>query len=366
MRKPDTRDPDALVTTARFLEQLGRADEAIRLYHDAIEHAPCLEFYVNLGALQISAKRPDIAIASLQKAVELAPTCVPAHVNLAGAHSMLGNDADALASFRRALEIEPDNLETLTRLSAFMDRLGRVGAAAAKRAQKAALTTVVTTLPNTLAAPSWLVYEGRHFGLQTQTTRPHPNPLPVGEGTFGAHRNLLPRGEGEKVVAPADLASVERKIEKLATRPLSPSDSLRPPPGPVPGRAADEGREMGSLGAAFSCPILRSIGTSPNGGVMAEGTPSPPAPLPSLGTAKGEGRNRVAFVSPHCIMDFANGAATATRDALALLAAQGFACEAFCGTRTDAPQQSAIVESLARAACPPRSAMRGSGRFTGA
>ncbi len=102
----------------------------------ASPHAPCLEFYVNLGALWISEKRPDRAIAPLQEAIELAPGCVPAHVNLAGAHSMIGNYADALSSYRKAIELEPDNPETLTRLSAFLDRLGTVDAAAAKRARE--------------------------------------------------------------------------------------------------------------------------------------------------------------------------------------------------------------------------------------
>ena len=46
-------------------------------------------------------------------------------------------------------------------------------------------------------------------------------------------------------------------------------------------------------------------------------------------------RPKIAFVSPHCLVDFTNGAATATRDGLKLLAAQGFECLAFCGTRLD-------------------------------
>ena len=115
----------ALISLAAQLEAAGRSEDAIRLYEDGIRHAPCLEFYVNLSALWISAKRPDRAVAPLQKAIELAPGCVPAHVNLAGAFSMLGNYADALTSYRRAVEIEPDNAETLTRLSAFLERLGR-------------------------------------------------------------------------------------------------------------------------------------------------------------------------------------------------------------------------------------------------
>ena len=74
---------DALVNRAVLLEQNGRRDEAIRLYEDGIRRAPCLEFYVNLSALWISARRPDRAIAPLQKAIELAPRASPAHVNLA-------------------------------------------------------------------------------------------------------------------------------------------------------------------------------------------------------------------------------------------------------------------------------------------
>ena len=63
---------------------------------------------------------------------------------MAGAHDS-GNDAESLAAFRKAVELEPDNTETLTRLSAFLDRLGAADASAAKRDRIAALTTVVTT-----------------------------------------------------------------------------------------------------------------------------------------------------------------------------------------------------------------------------
>ena len=66
-----------------------------------------------------------------------------------------------------------------------------------------------------------------------------------------------------------------------------------------------------------------------------------PGPLP-----KGEGKPRIAFVSPHCLVDFTNGAATATRDGLKLLAAQGFHCMAFCGTRLDEPGEGLIQEQL--------------------
>ena len=38
---------------------------------------------------------------------------------------------------------------------------------------------------------------------------------------------------------------------------------------------------------------------------------------------------KIAFVSPHCVLDFTNGAATATLDGLTLLARVGFQCQAF-------------------------------------
>ncbi len=156
---------------------------------------------------------------------------------------MLGNHADALTSYRKAIELEPDNPETLTRLSAFLDMLGTVGAAAAKRARKAALTTVVTTLPTA----ERMVYAGKHEGLKNENCKMQ----------------------------------------------------------------------------------IANFGTDANN------------PLP-------EREGRIAFVSPHCIVDYSNGAATATRDGLALLAEQGFHCEAFCGTRVDGSRQTSMQETFAR------------------
>jgi glycosyltransferase involved in cell wall biosynthesis len=55
---------------------------------------------------------------------------------------------------------------------------------------------------------------------------------------------------------------------------------------------------------------------------------------------------KIAFVSPHCLVDFTNGAATATRDGLELLAQRGFQCIAFCGTRLDEAGEGLIQEQL--------------------
>ena len=56
--------------------------------------------------------------------------------------------------------------------------------------------------------------------------------------------------------------------------------------------------------------------------------------------------HKIAFVSPHCVLDFTNGAAVATFSGLRLLAQQGFDCQAFCGTRFDACEECTIEEIL--------------------
>ncbi len=57
---------------------------------------------------------------------------------------------------------------------------------------------------------------------------------------------------------------------------------------------------------------------------------------------------KVAFVSPHCVLDFTNGAATATLDALRLLEQLGFESQAFCRSRLDAREEVLFEEILAQ------------------
>ena len=120
---------DALFKLAALLEKLGRQQEAIPIYEEAIRHAACLEFYVNLGALWISTGRADMALGPLQKAIDLAPNCAAAHLNLGMAKAALGNDADALPSFRKAIDLQPRNPDILRRFAALLKKLGRGGEA---------------------------------------------------------------------------------------------------------------------------------------------------------------------------------------------------------------------------------------------
>ncbi len=55
----------------------------------------------------------------------------------------------------------------------------------------------------------------------------------------------------------------------------------------------------------------------------------------------------IIFASPHCLVDFTSGAAIATMQMLQLLQKSGFACQAFCGARLDAPEEALLEEMLA-------------------
>ncbi len=84
-----------------------------------------------------------------------------------------------------------------------------------------------------------------------------------------------------------------------------------------------------------------------------------PNPLP-----EGEGTKRthhaprdeyvrkIAFVSPHCVVDFTNGAARTTLDGLTLLAQSRFECQAFCSSRMDAWEEVLVEEILAQRKVP--------------
>ncbi|MGO9110602.1 MAG: glycosyltransferase [Thermoguttaceae bacterium] len=63
---------------------------------------------------------------------------------------------------------------------------------------------------------------------------------------------------------------------------------------------------------------------------------------------------RIAFVSPHCLLDFTNGAATATLDQLQLLQRVGFQCRAFCGSQCDVAAGTAIEDVLEKHSVPHR------------
>jgi hypothetical protein len=57
---------------------------------------------------------------------------------------------------------------------------------------------------------------------------------------------------------------------------------------------------------------------------------------------------KIAFVAPHCVLNFTNGAVAATLDALVCLQALGFQCEAFGNSRMDSREEVLVEEVPAR------------------
>jgi glycosyltransferase involved in cell wall biosynthesis len=72
-------------------------------------------------------------------------------------------------------------------------------------------------------------------------------------------------------------------------------------------------------------------------------------PIFGLRFAKARARaiHKIAFVSPHCVLDFTSGAAIASIQSLQLLDRLGFQCRAFCGSRLDVPKIT-VAEMLAQ------------------
>lgn len=80
----------------------------------------------NLGAAQLQAGRLDVAIANLERALEIDPGYADAHNNLGYALSQQGRLAEAIAQYRMALEIDPHLLRAHYNLGNALLQAGRV------------------------------------------------------------------------------------------------------------------------------------------------------------------------------------------------------------------------------------------------
>ncbi len=89
-----------------------------------------VEAHINLGIALNDLGRLDDAVASFRRALKIKPKFAEAHSNLGNALSNLRRMDDAVASYRRALEIKPDNAEVLNNLGNAQSDLGRLADAA--------------------------------------------------------------------------------------------------------------------------------------------------------------------------------------------------------------------------------------------
>lgn len=83
----------------------------------------------NLAALNLKAQRLGDALRFAQQAVAVAPNFAPGQVNLGIIYAMQGDNNAAQSSFKRALEVDPDNLDAVRNMVMLYDEMGEREAA---------------------------------------------------------------------------------------------------------------------------------------------------------------------------------------------------------------------------------------------
>lgn len=80
---------------------------------------------LNLGVGYLRQGRPDLALESLQRALEEDSRLVDAHSSIALAYDQLGNSADAERHYRRATQLDPQNAAAANSYAVFLCRQSR-------------------------------------------------------------------------------------------------------------------------------------------------------------------------------------------------------------------------------------------------
>jgi tetratricopeptide (TPR) repeat protein len=128
-----SRQPQALLSSALGHHKAGRLGEAERLYRQLLaaepRHADATHL---LGVAAYQSERPHLACELISRAITLKPMEATYHCNLGLAQNALGLAAQAITSFRRAIEMRPNYKEACNSLGnalASMDLLEDAAAA---------------------------------------------------------------------------------------------------------------------------------------------------------------------------------------------------------------------------------------------
>ena len=104
--RADASQPKTHNNLALVLIDLGRIDEAAEHYKKSIEIEPKADILADYGALLAYRNRYEEALESYRKALALDPACAAAHLNMAVALTTRGKYADAERHYRSAIESE--------------------------------------------------------------------------------------------------------------------------------------------------------------------------------------------------------------------------------------------------------------------
>ena len=113
--RSDPDSPDALLALAEVLQKQGHYAHAIRAYRLAIQKAPHLsDAHNKLGLLLNETGRPHLAEGAFVRAKQYAPRGIGGYVNLGNILKDTGRIDAALAEYRKALAIQPNQHVTHT------------------------------------------------------------------------------------------------------------------------------------------------------------------------------------------------------------------------------------------------------------
>jgi tetratricopeptide (TPR) repeat protein len=104
---------------------LGQFDAALASYQRANQIQPTAECWFDAGRIHLETDRPADALDCLSQAIRLAPDAAPPRSARGDAYQRLGRMQDAVADYRKALELAPGDDETLKKASLCLLQAGQ-------------------------------------------------------------------------------------------------------------------------------------------------------------------------------------------------------------------------------------------------
>jgi FkbM family methyltransferase len=130
--KRNGRDPSYFCNLGVALKELGKLDEAVAAYRQAVRLKPDLaEAHSNLGVALKELGKLDEAVAAYRQAIGIKADYAEAHSNLGIALKAQGKLDEAVAAQRRAIGIKPDSAEVHSNLGDALKELGKLDEAVA-------------------------------------------------------------------------------------------------------------------------------------------------------------------------------------------------------------------------------------------
>ncbi len=122
---------DEALTTALEMHQSGDLQAAERIYHQILNADPCNADALHLlGVVSHQTGKPHAAVDLIRRAIALNSATASFHCNLGGALRAIQCFDDAVQSYLRALQIQPDYLEAFYNLGNVLRDLGQLDEAA--------------------------------------------------------------------------------------------------------------------------------------------------------------------------------------------------------------------------------------------